>query len=126
MKAKQLLEQIRLEELQAGVVHNLRSLDAALKPTETPTEALGEAATKELVEARMDRLVDTTVAIDDALTTLFEYDDVSVQKRAIEAYIRRLYQVRGRCRKPDSYLSVCHFHGVFFSLKHCPGMMLAA
>ena len=44
----------------------------------------------------MDRLVDTTVAIDDALTTLFDYDDVSVQKRAIEAYVRRLYQVRER------------------------------
>ena len=103
MKAKQLLEQIRLEELQAGVVHNLRSLDAvapasdAASTSEQPvsSEAAATSATRELLEARMDRLVDTTVAIDDALTTLFDYDDVSVQKRAIEAYVRRLYQVRG-------------------------------
>ncbi|CAI7906126.1 unnamed protein product [Closterium sp. NIES-54] len=126
VKAKLLLEQVQLTELQAGVVHNLSNLDISegafsansSKPEFSSTasgaaggsggaggggaggdagdvltpRSLDPKAVKESLDARMERLVDAPVAIDDALTSLFDYMDSDVQSRAVETYIRRLYQ----------------------------------
>lgn len=45
------------------------------------------------VEERMEDLVDAPLAVEDALVALFDHSDHTLQRRVVETYIRRLYQV---------------------------------
>lgn len=45
------------------------------------------------VEERMEDLVDAPLPVEDALVALFDHSDHTLQRRVIETYIRRLYQV---------------------------------
>lgn len=46
------------------------------------------------IEERIEALVDAPLPVEDALVALFDHGDHTLQRRVIESYIRRLYQVR--------------------------------
>ena len=45
------------------------------------------------INERMEDLVSAPLAVEDALVGLFDHSDPTLQRRVVETYIRRLYQV---------------------------------
>lgn len=48
---------------------------------------------KSAINERMEDLVSASLAVEDALVGLFDHSDHTLQRRVVETYIRRLYQV---------------------------------
>lgn len=96
LKASQLLEQTKLSELRSNIARSLSELEMF-------TEDGGEGhpgRRRSAMEERIEALVDAPLPVEDALVALFDHTDHTLQRRVIETYIRRLYQVQ------FSYLSV--------------------
>lgn len=49
---------------------------------------------KMAINERMEDLVGAPLAVEDALVALFDHSDPTLQRRVVETYIRRLYQVQ--------------------------------
>ncbi|ONM18397.1 acetyl-CoA carboxylase2 [Zea mays] len=78
LKASELLEQTKLSELRASVARSLSDLGMHK----------GEMSIKD----NMEDLVSAPLPVEDALISLFDYSDRTVQQKVIETYISRLYQ----------------------------------
>lgn len=48
---------------------------------------------KSAINERMEALVNAPLAVEDALVGLFDHSDHTLQRRVVETYVRRLYQV---------------------------------
>jgi acetyl-CoA carboxylase/biotin carboxylase 1 len=79
LKASELLEQTKLSELCASIARSLSDLGMHK----------GEIAIKD----SMEDLVSAPLPVEDALISLFDYSDPTVQQKVMETYISRLYQV---------------------------------
>ncbi|CAO2034081.1 unnamed protein product [Urochloa humidicola] len=78
LKASELLEQTKLSELRASIARSLSDLGMHK----------GETTIKD----SMEDLVSAPLPVEDALISLFDYSDPTVQQKVIETYISRLYQ----------------------------------
>lgn len=90
LRASQLLEQTKLSELRSNIARSLSELEMF-------TEDGGEGhlgRRRSAIEERMEALVDAPLPVEDALVGLFDHSDHTLQRRVIETYIRRLYQVQ--------------------------------
>jgi len=79
LKASELLEQTKLSELRASIARSLSDLGMHK----------GEMTIKD----SMEDLVSAPLPVEDALISLFDYSDPTVQQKVFETYISRLYQV---------------------------------
>ena len=79
LKASELLEQTKLSELRASIARSLSDLGMHK----------GEMTIKD----SMEDLVSAPFPVEDALISLFDYSDPTVQQKVFETYISRLYQV---------------------------------
>jgi len=48
---------------------------------------------KSAIDERMEDLVNAPLSVEDALVGLFDHTDHTLQRRVVETYVRRLYQV---------------------------------
>uniref|UniRef100_A0A8R7RE32 biotin carboxylase n=3 Tax=Triticum TaxID=4564 RepID=A0A8R7RE32_TRIUA len=97
LKASQLLEHTKLSELRTSIARSLSELEMF---TEEGAR-LSTPRRKMAINERMEDLVCAPVAVEDALVSLFDHSDPTLQRRVVETYIRRLYQhylVRGSVR----------------------------
>ncbi|XP_062184107.1 acetyl-CoA carboxylase 2-like isoform X3 [Phragmites australis] len=78
LKASELLEQTKLSELRTSIARSLSELGMHK----------GEMTIKDIMED----LVAAPLPVEDALISLFDYSDPTVQQKVIETYISRLYQ----------------------------------
>ncbi|OEL17844.1 Acetyl-CoA carboxylase 2 [Dichanthelium oligosanthes] len=78
LKASELLEQTKLSELRASIARGLSDLGMHK----------GEMTIKDIMED----LVSAPLPVEDALISLFDYSDLTVQQKVIITYISRLYQ----------------------------------
>ena len=96
LKAGQLLEQTKLSELRTNIARSLSELEMFTEEGER-TYTPGR---KSAIDERMEDLVNAPLAVEDALVALFDHSDHTLQRRVVETYVRRLYQVRIRCYVP--------------------------
>ena len=96
LKAGQLLEQTKLSELRTNIARSLSELEMFTEEGER-TYTPGR---KSAIDERMEDLVNAPLAVEDALVALFDHSDHTLQRRVVETYVRRLYQVRIRCSVP--------------------------
>jgi len=89
LRASQLLEQTKLSELRSNIARNLSELEMFTEDGGEGTPGRRRSA----VEERMEALVNAPLAVEDALVALFDHSDHTLQRRVIETYVRRLYQV---------------------------------
>lgn len=78
LKASELLEQTKLSELRASIARSLSDL--------------GMHKGDMTIKDSMEDLVSAPLPVEDALISLFDYSDPTVQQKVIETYISRLYQ----------------------------------
>jgi len=90
LRASQLLEQTKLSELRSNIARNLSELEMF---TEDGGEGPYHGRRRSAIEERIEALVDAPLPVEDALVALFDHSDHTLQRRVIESYIRRLYQV---------------------------------
>ncbi|XP_024374276.1 acetyl-CoA carboxylase 1 [Physcomitrium patens] len=98
LRASQLLEQTKLSELRSNIARNLSEFSMF---TEDGGEGHSTPRRRSAIEERIDTLVDAPLPVEDALVSLFDHGDHTLQRRVIESYIRRLYQpylVKGSVR----------------------------
>jgi acetyl-CoA carboxylase/biotin carboxylase 1 len=79
LKASELLEQTKLSELRASIARSLSDL--------------GMHKGDMTIKDSMEDLVSAPLPVEDALISLFDCSDPTVQQKVIETYISRLYQV---------------------------------
>lgn len=89
LKASELLEQTKLSELRARIARSLSELEMFTEESKGLSMHKREIAIKE----SMEDLVTAPLPVEDALISLFDCSDTTVQQRVIETYIARLYQV---------------------------------
>jgi hypothetical protein len=89
LKASQLLEQTKLSELRASIARSLSELEMFTEEG----ERVSTPRRKMAINERMEDLVCAPLAVEDALVALFDHSDPTLQRRVVETYIRRLYQV---------------------------------
>lgn len=89
MKASQLLEQTKLSELRSNIARSLSELEMFTEDGEN----MDTPKRKSAINERMEDLVSAPLAVEDALVGLFDHSDHTLQRRVVESYIRRLYQV---------------------------------
>eukprot|EP00250_Pteridium_aquilinum_P007836 c17476_g1_i1 orf=321-7031(+) len=89
LRASQLLEQTKLSELRSSIARSLSELEMF---TEEGSERAYTPRRRSAIEQRIEDVVNSPEAVEDALLALFDHSDVTLQRRVIEAYIRRLYQ----------------------------------
>lgn len=89
LKASQLLEQTKLSELRSSIARSLSELEMFTEDGET----MDTPKRKSAINERMEDLVSTPLAVEDALVGLFDHSDHTLQRRVVETYVRRLYQV---------------------------------
>jgi acetyl-CoA carboxylase/biotin carboxylase 1 len=89
LRSSQLLEQTKLSDLRANIARSLSELEMF---TEDGAGG-GSRRRRSAIEERMDDLVDAPLAVEDALIALFDHSDHTLQRRVVETYVRRLYQV---------------------------------
>jgi acetyl-CoA carboxylase/biotin carboxylase 1 len=89
LRASQLLEQTKLSELRSNIARNLSELEMFTEDGGEGTPGRRRSA----VDERMEALVNAPLAVEDALVALFDHSDHTLQRRVIETYVRRLYQV---------------------------------
>ncbi|XP_042493144.1 acetyl-CoA carboxylase 1-like [Macadamia integrifolia] len=97
LKASQLLEQNKLSELRSSIARSLSELEMFTEEGEN----MDTPRRKSAINERMEDLVSTPLAVEDALVGLFDHSDHTLQRRVVETYIRRLYQpylVKGSVR----------------------------
>ncbi|GAA0139911.1 hypothetical protein LIER_01367 [Lithospermum erythrorhizon] len=88
LKASQLLEQTKLSELRSNIARSLSELEMFTEDGEN----MDTPKRKSAINERMEALVSTPLAVEDALIGLFDHSDHTLQRRVVETYIRRLYQ----------------------------------
>ncbi|XP_052155792.1 acetyl-CoA carboxylase 2 [Oryza glaberrima] len=88
LKASELLEQTKLSELRARIARSLSELEMFTEESKGLSMHKREIAIKE----SMEDLVTAPLPVEDALISLFDCSDTTVQQRVIETYIARLYQ----------------------------------
>uniref|UniRef100_A0A803M2A6 Acetyl-CoA carboxylase n=1 Tax=Chenopodium quinoa TaxID=63459 RepID=A0A803M2A6_CHEQI len=88
LKASQLLEQTKLSELRSNIARNLSELEMFTEDGEN----MDTPKRKSAINERMEALVSTPLAVEDALVGLFDHSDHTLQRRVVETYVRRLYQ----------------------------------
>ncbi|KAI3950918.1 hypothetical protein MKW92_020924 [Papaver armeniacum] len=88
LKASQLLEQTKLSELRSNIARSLSELEMFTEEG----EHLDTPRRKSAINERMEDLVSTPLAVEDALVGLFDHSDHTLLRRVVETYIRRLYQ----------------------------------
>eukprot|EP00897_Mesotaenium_endlicherianum_P010369 jgi/Mesen1/9360/ME000061S08809 len=100
LKAGNIHEESNLTELRASIVRSLSDPDLAALAVDT-SELSGHGGTlsafspngaSATLSERMESLADAPLAIEDVLATLFDHGDRTLQTRALETYIMRLYQ----------------------------------
>ncbi|CAA6665069.1 unnamed protein product [Spirodela intermedia] len=92
LKASQLLEQTKLSELRSYIARHLSELEMFTEDGEhdcTPRR-------RNAIDERIEDLIGAPLAVEDALVALFDHSDHTLQRRVVETYIRRLYQVQLR------------------------------
>ena len=89
LKASQLLEQTKLSELRSNIARSLSELEMFTEDGEN----IDTPKRKSAINDRMEDLVSAPFAVEDALVGLFDHSDHTLQRRVVESYIRRLYQV---------------------------------
>lgn len=89
LKASQLLEQTKLSELRSNIARSLSELEMFTEDGEN----IDTPKRKSAINDRMEDLVSAPLAVEDALVGLFDHSDHTLQRRVVESYIRRLYQV---------------------------------
>ncbi|XP_030541394.1 acetyl-CoA carboxylase 1-like isoform X2 [Rhodamnia argentea] len=97
LKASQLLEQTKLSELRSSIARSLSELEMFTEDGEN----MDTPKRKSAINERMEDLVSTPLAVEDALVGLFDHSDHTLQRRVVETYVRRLYQpylVKGSVR----------------------------
>nr|ASZ00204.1 acetyl-CoA carboxylase 2 [California macrophylla] len=97
LKAIQLLERTKPSELRSSIARSLSELEMFIGDGEIMDTRKTEIA----IDERMEDLVSSPVAVEDALVGLFDHTDHTLQRRVVETYIRRLYQpylVKGSVR----------------------------
>ncbi|KAK9270500.1 hypothetical protein L1049_026080 [Liquidambar formosana] len=97
LKASQLLEQTKLSELRSSIARSLSELEMFTEDGEN----MDTPKRKSAINDRMEDLVSTPLAVEDALVGLFDHSDHTLQRRVVETYVRRLYQpylVKGSVR----------------------------
>ncbi|KAM7516793.1 hypothetical protein LguiA_006376 [Lonicera macranthoides] len=97
LKASQLLEQTKLSELRSNIARSLSELEMFTEEGEN----MDTPKRKSAINERMEDLVSTPLAVEDALVGLFDHSDHTLQRRVVETYVRRLYQpylVKGSVR----------------------------
>ncbi|KAJ4767613.1 Acetyl-CoA carboxylase [Rhynchospora pubera] len=87
-KASQLLEQTKLSDLRAYISRSLSVLEMFTEEG----ERISTPRRKIAIEERMEDLVSAPLAVEDALISLFDHSDATLQRRVVETYISRLYQ----------------------------------
>ncbi|KAJ4731697.1 Acetyl-CoA carboxylase [Rhynchospora pubera] len=87
-KASQLLEQTKLSDLRAYISRSLSVLEMFTEEG----ERISTPRRKMAIEERMEDLVSAPLAVEDALISLFDHSDTTLQRRVVETYIHRLYQ----------------------------------
>jgi acetyl-CoA carboxylase/biotin carboxylase 1 len=91
VRASQLLEQTKLSELRSNIARNLSELEMFTE--DGGGEGHHHGRRRSAIEERIEALVDAPLPVEDALVALFDHSDHTLQRRVIESYIRRLYQV---------------------------------
>ena len=89
LKASQLLEQTKLSELRSSIARSLSELEMFTEEGEN----MDTPRRKSAINERMEALVSAPLAVEDALVGLFDHSDHTLQRRVVETYVRRLYQV---------------------------------
>lgn len=89
LKASQLLEQTKLSELRSNIARSLSELEMFTEDG----ESMDTPKRKSAINERMEDLVSAPLAVEDALVGLFDHTDHTLQRRVVETYVRRLYQV---------------------------------
>lgn len=89
LKASQLLEQTKLSELRSSIARSLSELEMFTEEG----EGMDTPKRKSAINERMEALVNAPLAVEDALVGLFDHSDHTLQRRVVETYVRRLYQV---------------------------------
>lgn len=91
LRASQLLEQTKLSELRSNIARSLSELEMFTEDGEN----MDTPKRKSAINERMEVLVSAPLAVEDALVGLFVHSDHTLQRRVVETYVRRLYQVSG-------------------------------
>lgn len=102
LKASQLLEQTKLSELRSNIARSLSELEMFTEDG----ESMDTPKRKSAINERMEDLVSAPLAVEDALVGLFDHSDHTLQRRVVETYVRRLYQV--------SWIEPLYFYGYCF------------
>ncbi|KAL5226002.1 hypothetical protein ABZP36_012641 [Zizania latifolia] len=89
LKASQLLEHTKLSELRTSIARSLSELEMFTEEG----ERVSTPRRKMAINERMEDLVCAPLAVEDALVALFDHSDPTLQRRVVETYIRRLYQL---------------------------------
>jgi hypothetical protein len=89
LKASELLEQTKLSELRTSIARNLSALEMFTEER----AGFSLQARKLAIDESMVDLVTAPLPVEDALISLFDCSDQTLQQRVIETYISRLYQV---------------------------------
>lgn len=89
LRASQLLEQTKLSELRSSIARSLSELEMF---TEEGGESAYTPRRRSAIEQRIEDVVNSPEAVEDALLALFDHSDHTLQRRVVETYIRRLYQ----------------------------------
>ena len=90
LRASILLEHTKLSELRAGIARSLSELEMF---TEEGTDSVYTPRRRSAIEQRIEDVVNSGEAVEDALVSLFDHSDHTLQRRVVETYIRRIYQV---------------------------------
>ena len=85
-----MLEHTKLSELRAGIARSLSELEMF---TEEGTDSVYTPRRRSAIEQRIEDVVNSGEAVEDALVSLFDHSDHTLQRRVVETYIRRIYQV---------------------------------
>lgn len=83
------MEQTKLSELRSSIARSLSELEMFTEDG----ESMDTPKRKSAINERMEDLVSAPLAVEDALVGLFDHSDHTLQRRVVESYVRRLYQV---------------------------------
>lgn len=89
IKSNKFLGQIKRSELRSSIVGNLSESETFIEDSEN----VDRLKCKGSVIEQMEAIVNAPLSVEDAIFDLFAYTDHTLQQRAVEIYIRRLYQV---------------------------------
>lgn len=82
-----MFEQKKLSELRTSIARSLSEPEMFADSESACTPR------RSVIDKRMENLAGAPLAIQDALVSLFDHSDPTLQRRVVETYIDRLYQV---------------------------------